>query len=224
MVAGCGNSDDSNPESDADVDVTTVLSDASTRIAETQSLKFTLDISGTTMIDDLGTIQLLAARGSLARPDLVDVQFQVRVLGTQTASIRMVTAGGQSWTTDLISGEWGPAPEEFGYDPARLFDTQDGLGPIMGKIDSPELIGTEDVDGKSAWHVRGVATQEVIGPVTANKMHGDTVAVDLWIDTSTSDLLKVQLAEPAAPDVEDPATWVMTLLDHDKPVTIEPPI
>ena len=201
-----------------------MLSDASIRIAETQALKFTLDISGTTMIDDLGTIQLLAARGSLARPDLVDVQFQVRVLGTQTASIRMITAGNQSWTTDLISGEWGPSPEEFGYDPAKLFDTQNGLGPIMGKIDSPELFGTEDVDGKSAWHVRGVATQEVIGPVTANKMHGETVTVDLWIDTSTSDLLKVQLAEPADPNIEDHATWVMTLIDHDKPVTIEPPI
>jgi hypothetical protein len=229
LIAGCGSSDDDNSRNESaatptpEVDATTILQDASTRISQTQTMKFTLEISGTTMIDDSRTIQLLGARGSLERPGKVDVQFQVRVLGTQTASIRMISAGGQSWTTDLITGNWGPAPEEFGYDPALLFDTQNGLGPVMGKVTAPELIGSEDIDGRTAWHIHGTVTQAVIGPITAGTMHGDPVSLDLWIDANTSDLLKIQLAEPPDSGNDDPATWTMSLRAHDDPVTIEPP-
>jgi hypothetical protein len=228
LITGCGGSEDDTSNDDAftatpAVDATTILRDASSRISQTQTMKFTLEISGTTMIDDSSTIQLLAARGSLERPGKVDVQFQIRVLGTQTASIRMITAGGQSWTTDLITGKWGPAPEEFGYDPALLFDTQNGLGPVMGRVTSPELIGSEDIDGRTAWHIHGTVTQAVIGPITAGTMHGDPVSLDLWIDADSSDLLKIQLAEPTNSGNDDPATWTMTLRAHDDPVTIEPP-
>ncbi|MEJ7837403.1 MAG: LppX_LprAFG lipoprotein [Thermomicrobiales bacterium] len=222
-LVGCGSDDESNTPSSDLPDITTVLTTASTRISETQSLAFVLEISGNTTIDDSGTIQLLAARGSLARPNLVDVQFQIQLLGTQTASIRMITAGALSWTTDLITGNWGPAPAEFGYDPAQLFDTQNGLGPIMGKINDAELIGEEDVNDQAAWHVRGSVTSETIESITAGTMKGDSITLDLWIDQQTSDLMQVQLAESKDAGLDDPATWTMNLRDHDKPVTIEPP-
>jgi len=224
-LAACGNGDGDGPSATVpDVDAVDILKKSSMKLAETESMKFTLDIDGKTMIDDQGTMQLIGARGTLKRPGLVDVQFQLRILDAQTVSIRMITAGGGSWTTDLITGEWGPAPEEFGYDPARLFDTEDGLGPIMDKVDNPVLIGQENQDGSTTWHVRGTVRQDVIGPVTANAMHGDPVQLDLWIDTDTSNLLKIQLAEPDDAGIDNPATWTMTLRAHNEPVTIEPPI
>jgi hypothetical protein len=225
---GCGDDEEGSGSENStpvpELDPAAILAAASTRIASTQSLRFTLDIEGSTFVDELQTIQLLSARGTLARPDLVDVQFQVRLLGTQTASIRMITAGGQSWTTDLISGEWGPAPEEFGYDPSRLFDTQNGLGPIMGKITDPEIAGEETIADRAVWHIHGTVAQSIIGPITANTMHGDPVAFDMWIDKETSDVLRVRLIEQGDAELTDPATWVLDLRDHDKPVTIEPPI
>lgn len=224
LLAACGNDDGDTGEEPSQPDVTTLLTDASARIAAIQSLRFTLEVAGTTMIDTAGTLQLLEARGTLARPDSVDVQFQVRVLGSQTVSVKMITVGGESWTTDLISGNWGPAPEEFGYDPARLFDTENGLGPVMGKVDQPELIGEESIDDRAAWHVRGSVTRDVIGPVTANTMKGDTVQLDLWIARDTNDLLQIQLHEPDGEGIEDPATWTMHLRNHDEPVSIERPV
>jgi outer membrane lipoprotein-sorting protein len=229
VLVGCGGDDEDDGNelpgtAEPDQDPATILVNASTQIANIQSLRFTLEVTGTTNIDDTGTIQLLSARGTLKRPNLVDVQFQVRLLGAQTASIRMITVGDQSWTTDLISGNWGPAPKEFGYDPSRLFDTQDGLGPIMGKIANPELIGEEEVNGRAVWHIRGSVPQSVIGPITADTMRGDTIPFDIWIDRETNDPLRIQLAEPRDQGIDDPATWVMDLRDHDKPVTIEPPV
>lgn len=205
-------------------DVNSILTASSAKIAETQSLAFKLDVSGTTHIDPAGSIQLISAEGKLARPNLVDVEFKIKLFGLQTVSIKMITVGDKSWTTDLISGNWGPAPEEFGYDPSTLFDAQEGLGPLMGKIENAELVGEESVDDNDAWHITGTVQQSVIGEITANNMHGDVIALDLWIDKDSSDLLRAQLAEPTDGDIEDPATWTMDLRDQNEPVTIEPPI
>lgn len=205
-------------------DATTVLADASERLADVQSLHFMLDIEGETYIDDGNTIRLLSAEGDLARPDKVVVEFRINVLNTADVSIRMVTIGEQSWTTDLITGNWGDAPPEFGYDPSVLYDNQDGLGPVMGKLDNPELTGTEEVDGREAHVITGTVEADVIEPLTAGTMAGDDVAITLWIDIETSDLLRVVVVEPENPDKDESATWTMTLSNFDEEVTIEPPI
>lgn len=200
-----------------------VLAAASQRLAEVESLHFTLDVEGETFIEESGTIQLESAEGDLARPDKVAVEFQVRLLGATTVSIRMITVGSESWTTDLITGNWGDAPPEFGYDPSILYDNQDGLGPVMGKLDGAAIEGRKEIDSRDAYHVTGTAAAAVIGPITAGTMTGDNVAVELWIDVETSDLLRVKVVEPESDAKENPATWEMTLSQFDEKVTIEPP-
>jgi hypothetical protein len=135
----------------------------------------------------------------------------------------MITIGEESWTTDLITGKWVTAPSEFGYDPAVLYDNQNGLGPVMGKIDNPELIGIEETDGKQAYHVHGTASNAVMYPITSGTMQGDGIGLDLWIDGKTWDLIRVVVAEPESADVDDPATWTMKLSDHNKQIDIEAP-
>ncbi len=208
------------PESEADA----ILASASARLADVQSLHFTLDIEGDTYIDDRGTIRLLSAEGDLARPDKVAVEFRINVLNTADVSIRMVTIGERSWTTDLITGNWGDAPPEFGYNPSVLYDNQDGLGPVMGKLENPEITGSEEIDGRQATVVTGIVSSSVIEPLTAGTMAGDDVAITLWIDAETSDLLQVKVVEPEDSGKDDPATWTMRLSNFDEEVTIDPPV
>ncbi len=207
----------------SDPEPVAVLAAASQRLSEVESLHFTLEVEGETFIEESGTIQLESAEGDLARPDRVAVEFQVRLLGATTVSIRMITVGADSWTTDLITGNWGDAPPEFGYNPSVLYDNQNGLGPVMGKLDGAAITGTEEVDGRDAHHVTGTAPAAVIGPLTAGTMTGDNVAVELWIDVETSDLLRVKVVEPESDAKENPATWNMILSQFDEKVTIEPP-
>lgn len=204
-------------------DAVAVLAAASERLAEVESLHFTLDVEGETYIDESGTIQLEAAEGDLARPDRVAVEFQIRLLGATTVSIRMITIGEESWTTDLITGNWGEAPPEFGYNPTILYDNQDGLGPVMGKLDGPLVAGTEEIDDREAYRLTGTATSDIIAPLTAGTMTGEEVGIELWIDVETSDLLRVKVVEPESDEKENPATWEMNLSAFDEAVTIEPP-
>lgn len=224
ILTACGSSDDEPTPEANDGSVETILPAASTRIAETQSMRFGLEIEGDTFIDRSKTIRLIAARGQLARPDSVAVDFQVSLFGAGTVSIRMVSIGPMAWTTDLLTGDWGIAPAEFGYNPTVLYDNQRGLGPIMGRIEQPELIGQEDVRGRTAHHISGTASQETIALVTSETMTGSRVKIELWIDKETSDLLRVRLTEPEDSGKENPAVWVLNLTDHGKRVSIEPPI
>lgn len=209
---------------DENVPVSEVLDHASDRLADTQSMRFDLRIDGTTYIDSARTIQLMSARGVMARPDGVDVEFQVRLFGTGTVTIRMITVGDESWTTNLLTGDWETAPEEFGYNPSVLYDHQEGLGPVMSKLDDAAIAGTETVDGREAYHVRATATEALMDPLTAGTMQGERIGVELWIDGETWDLLRIVLKEPTDAGIDDPATWTMHLTDHDAQVTIEPPV
>lgn len=223
IVTACGGGNDTGGL-DKDIDVAKVLENASERLSETDTMHFSMDVEGTTVIDSAGTMRLLGAKGTMERPNKVDVQFQIRVLGAQTLSIRMITIGDRSWTTDIVTGKWVNAPSEFGYNPAVLYDNQDGLGPVMGKLDNAELAGTENIDGREAYHVTGTASQEVIRPLTSGTMTGDDIGIDLWIDGETWDILRIVVTEPEDSGKEHPATWTMNLSDFNQKVNIEPPV
>jgi len=220
-LAACGSE---SADIDERLSAQDVLTNASERMANTQSMRFDLRVEGKTFIDPAKTIQLVSARGVMARPDRVDVEFQARLFGTGTVAIKMITLGDASWTTNLLTGKWETAPEEFGYNPAVLYDNQNGLGPVMGKLEDVEVVGIERVDDRTAYRISGNATEAVMDPLTANTMEGEQIGVELWIDGETWNLLRIVLREPESPDNPDPATWTMHLTDHDKQVSIEPPV
>jgi lipoprotein LprG len=224
LIVSCGGESSSAVDDAEALPVTDVLNNASQRMADTESMRFDLRIDGETFIDPASTIQLVSAIGTMARPDRVDVEFQARVLGAATVTIKMITVGDSSWTTNLLTGNWEDAPAEFGYNPSILYDNQNGLGPVMGKITDPALVDTPAVNGRDAYHIKGTATEEVMDPLTANTMEGDRIGIELWIDAETWNLLRVELREPESADHTEPATWTMNLTDHDQQVSIEPPI
>ena len=200
-----------------------MLARASERFVGTQAVRFTLAIDGTTYIDPAHTIQLLSANGILVRPDRMSSSFKAKVAGAVIA-LKLITVGSTSWMTDLITGKWGIAPEEFGYDPNILFDSANGLGPVMMQLQAPHLVAAEEIRGRDANHIFATVPRPIIDPVTANTMSGDVVAVEVWTDRDTDDLLRIKLVEPPSPENADPATWTLNISDHGKRATIEPPV
>lgn len=200
-----------------------VLALASDRLANTETVRFSLAIEGTTFIDPARTIQLLNANGLLVRPDRMSSSFKAKVAGAVVA-LKLITIGPTSWMTDLITGNWGIAPEEFGYEPNILFDSASGLGPVMMQLKEPRMMDPEEIRGRDAYHIVATVPRAVIDPVTAYTMKGDPVAVEVWIDRETGDLLRIKLVEPVSPENADPATWILNISDHGKRATIEPPV
>ncbi|HEX5498762.1 MAG TPA: LppX_LprAFG lipoprotein, partial [Thermomicrobiales bacterium] len=222
LLAACGGST-AEPTATATPSATALLERASRQLADTPTVHFELTVDGATYIDPAKTIRLLSASGDLERPDRVSTTFKVEV-GGRTVTLQLITIGKKSWTTNVLTGDWGPAPFEFAYRPTVLFDNQSGIGPVMGRVSDAERLPDDTVDGRTAYHVRARVDEKVIGPLTYYTIKGSPVTVDLWIDQETNDLLRAVLAESPAPDRPHPATWTLDLSHHGDKVTIEPPV
>ena len=207
----------------ADASAEDILRYASERLAETTSVSFALAVDGDTFIDTLGTIRLVSAEGQLLRPDRVATTFKVEILG-RTVTLDLITIGEQTWMTDIVKGEWGPAPFEFSYRPDVLFDTQSGLGPVMGRVSGATREANETIDGQAVFHVTADVAGDVVGPMTYYTLHGDPVRADIWVSTATGDLVRARLTEPPGADRPNPATWTLDITNHGEPVVIEAPV
>jgi hypothetical protein len=196
---------------------------ASKRLAETATVHFALEVEGETFIDAGRNIRLLGAEGDLQRPDRVRTAFQAEVMD-RAISLQLITVGEKSWTTNILTGEWENAPEEFAYQPDILFSTQDGIGPVMGRVEGVQRLEDEEIEGRSTYHLRATVDESVVGPLTYYTITGSPVTVDLWIDQETHDLLRAQLSEPRGPERPNPAVWMLNLTHHGEEISIEPPV
>ena len=195
---------------------------ASRRLAETPTVHFVLDVEGQTFIDTARTIRVLGAEGDLRRPDRVRTTFQAEIMD-RAITLQLITIGEKSWTTNILTGEWGRAPLEFAYQPDVLFSTQDGIGPVMGRVQDVERLADEDIAGRPTAHLRATVDEETVGPFTYYTISGSPVTVDLWIDLATYDLLRAQLSEPPGEERPNPAVWTLDLSHHGEDIAIEPP-
>lgn len=221
VLSGCGIADEEATVSPTPTP-SQLLEMASKRLAETPSVHFVLDVQGETFIDTNHTIRLLGAEGDLQRPDRVHTTFQAEVMG-RAISLQLTTIGDKSWTTNILTGEWGDAPLEFAYRPDVLFSTQDGIGPVMGRVQGVKRLEDEEISGKTAYHLQATVDDSVVGPLTYYTISGSPVTVDLWIDQETHDLLRARLSEPPGSDRPHPAVWTLNLSHHGEDVSIEPP-
>ena len=201
-----------------------VLAAASARLAGIPTVRFSLDIKGQTFVDSAGTIELLSATGALLRPDSVDTEFKVKVLRGLTFSVRMIILGAERWTTDLVTGEWGDAPVEFDYDPTVIFDTADGIGPILSSVTGATLGADATIADRPCYRVDAQVEQSIIRRLTGGTMEGTPVGVELWVDRESTDLRRVILREPDTPDGRTPAAWTLDFTDHGQPLTIDRPV
>jgi hypothetical protein len=223
-LVACGGTEQASPSATPLPTPTaqSILEMASRRLADTSSAHFALDVQGDTFVDSAHSIRILGAEGDLVRPDRVRTTFQVEVL-KRAIELQLISIGDASWTTNVLTGEWGHAPLEFAYRPEILFSTQDGIGPMMGRVENVARLADEKISGRPAYHLQAKVDQSVVGPLTYNTLSGSPVTVDLWIDQETHDLLQARMAEPPGPERPNPGVWTLELSHHDEDVAIEPP-
>jgi hypothetical protein len=200
-----------------------ILVQASQKLADTQTVRFKLEVEGDTYVDSLHTLKLLEANGDLVRPDRVRTEFKIEALGRATVSIQLIIISGQWWTTDLITGKWGPSPADFEYDPSVLFDNQGGIGPVMDRVTDAQRLDDEKIDDREAYHIQAMVADEFIDSLTYHTLQGTPITVDLWIDKETKDLLRARLAEPPDQGDGEPAVWTLDLFDHGADIEINAP-
>lgn len=219
LLVACRNDSDNGDDNPA---VEEVVDSAATAWDETESAHFELAVDGTAYLDSDETLALRAATGDGTRPDSVEASAQVAA-GFLVVDIGLIFIGDDAYMTDLITGNWGPAPGDFSYNPAVLFSDTEGLSPVLREMQGVELVGQEEIEGTQTYHLSGDVAEAVISELTAGTIKGDPIAVDLWFATDDYRAIRMVLATPE--DAEGESTvWTITLSDHNEPVAIERPV
>ena len=192
------------------------------RTAQINSFHFTIDLAGRPKtIDPLATLVLRHADGDVVRPDRAQSKIKVGLSGL-IIEVQAIGIGSKQWLTNPLSQRWETAPENWGYNPALLFDAQKGIAKLLRRVAGRTRIADESLDGKPHYRLSGKIESRDVAPMTAYMVTGSDVSFTLWVGTDDFLLRKVHITEREGVDA-DPTEWDIVLSAFDNPVSIQPP-
>lgn len=186
-----------------------------------QSVAFDLEhLVGSTNL--LPGVLMSRAYGKAVVPGEFEITVEGELLFPKSyLEIKMISLGEQAYMTNLVNGQW----EEVSQSalPINLSDFGATLAGIVDEVQSPRLLGQEDVDGVDVYHIGGDITSEVLKGLVPTAGTGFPVALEMWTERDTGMLRRALITgQVVATDVED-SQRQLTLEGANQPVTIERP-
>jgi lipoprotein LprG len=188
-----------------------------------QSVHFDIALSGKPVfVDDSKLFAINSIVGDLKRPD--GVLATLKVGGAAGISeVKSVSLAGKQYITNPITRAWQCLPPGTTFDPVVLFDPTKGFEFLLQKgFEDVSLVGTEDIAGRSSYHLRGTMSSAALKAISTNLLGAGPVKVDLWADLATKRASQIVLVDVET-DPAKPTTWTIKFSDYDKTVDVQAP-
>ena len=205
-----------------------IIAAASDKMAGLEGFHFSMDMSGLPVfLDGDQTLALGKAEGFYSKPDQAMGAVSIQAPGLVT-NVDVISIGQQQWLTNILTGDWMEMPPEWGFNPAVLFDANDGfLAILTADLRDPVVIGQEKLAGgpdSELYIIEGTLPGARLGELTLGLLGPDDLDVRLWIDPEGYGLHRIIVTNPAGSSEENGSVWQLDLDQLGKSVTIEPPI
>lgn len=202
-------------------DVDAILAASAEAMGAIESVRFTIGRGGALVsIDSAGTLVFDFAEGRYGAPGAADALVTIDVNDIKIR-VGAIAIEGSTYLTNPITGQWEPVPDAYEFDPAALFDPEVGWRPLLaGGYSDVTLLGTEDREGITTYHLTGTAQEDRVEAITAGLVANQDVELELWIDASTGEVREVAFAATSS---NGQSFWTLTFSDYGADVTIEPP-
>lgn len=223
ILLGCASCGKSTP---APLPPAEIIDQTTARMQSLTSFHFIIERTGApAYIDTNNSLSLGRAEGDFSAPDRAKGQVRIIAAGL-VASFKFISLGDQYWQTNPLTGKWEEYPAGTFFNPARLFDSEIGLQPIL-ETDLYDLIlegnkELEEMPGKLLYSVAGQLQGTRLYQMSWGMIGPDAMAIRLWIDPATFDLHRMVLTE-GAEEGGEPTEWKIDFLDFNVPVDIQPP-
>ena len=186
-----------------------------------QSVEFDLEhLVGSTNL--LPGVLMNRAYGKAVVPGQFDITVEGELLFPRSyMEIGMVSLGEQAYMTNLVNGQW----EEVSLDalPINLSDFGATLADIVDRVQSPQMLGRDSIDGADVYHIGGDITSEALKGLVPTAGTGFPVALEMWTERDTGMLRKALITGQVVVTDLPEAERQLTLTGANQPVTIEPP-
>jgi hypothetical protein len=213
------------PVSSSDPTAQAIVDKAQARLGQVNAVHYLLTVDGDLSIGAAKTQKLRSAEGDLVRPDKASATAKV-AMGPVNATVRFIQIGNDSYMTNLLTGKWEKVPGGLGYDPSVVFDPQNGVAAILGRISGWQYVESTTVNGVETQHVRGSVPVQTVNALTAGSLPGGTVGVNLYVEGQNNDIVRfVITGQPAAATSSTAASrWTLDLSNQNGNISIVPPI
>jgi hypothetical protein len=181
------------------------------------TVQFSLTREGEPLVLDpsLGAL-FISATGEYQAPDTVHANVKADI-SENVIALDFLWLPEGVYMTNPLTGQYIEQPFEIPLDPRALFDPQVGLSRILvSKIDGPEFVGREQIDGQESIHLRGKTDAETVTIILPIEIAGEFV-LDIWLDASSNQILSIQITE------ENGDTSSMDFFGYGEPVDIPLP-
>lgn len=205
-----------------------IISSASATMGGLSGFHFTIAVSGQPVfLDGDETLALAKADGFYSDPDRAMGSVAIQMPGLVT-NVDVVSIEQQQWLTNILTGDWMAMPPEWGFNPAILFDTNDGfLAILTSDLLNPVLSGTgkaPDGPDQELYIVDGTLSGARLAEITLGLLGPDDLDVRLWIDPESFAIMRTTVTNPAGSDEANGSIWQIDLDQFGEQVTIEPPL
>ncbi len=92
-----------------------------------------------------------------------------------------------------------------------------GIPAILRALENPTLVGEEDVDGVTAYHITAATDGEMISGLVGGAVQPGPATLDLWIAKDTMYVIRITIAE------EGENGWLVDFFGYNEPVEIPTP-
>ncbi len=211
-LAACGPGAPSAPTPDE------LLDRAAQAVSAMTSAQYTLVREGAPVVLDRATKSTFTeAAGKYQAPDRVSATLKVSLLGN-VVSVQMLWLPEGNYITNPLTQAWTAAPPGASFNGAEIFGA-DGLPALLRDgVQNATLIGQESLEGLESYRLKGEADGAQLVALTAGTLApGTSYPVEIWIETTTSNLVRVRISEP------DGNGWLIDLFAINEPVEIKAP-
>lgn len=188
--------------------------------------EFVIERSGQPVYLDLhDTIAFRRAEGHYVAPDSAQAIVRIITPGLVT-DVSVISIGETQWESNLLSPAWQVVPQDWGFNPAVLFDSEIGIQSIL-LSDLSELTyqGTEEIeDGpeRPLYSITGTLSGGRVHEMSYGKIGPEMMAVQMWIAPETFELYRVLITD-SSQGGEEPTIWLVDFRNFDQTIEIEPP-
>ena len=233
LAAACGDND-SAPELAPDPQA--LLTEGISQLQAATSFKYEIDVSGYPVavpiegldLPDDTAVTFKYASGVFQVPDRLSARIQFRVGVLSMTADLVALRDQQFFRGELLTGSrWLQARFIPGFLPSSLLAEPGGIPHTLSTSSGLTLVGRQDLDGLSAYQLRGRVEAGRVFSLTLGLSRATTglLDIDVFVGTQNGHVARIVLVEPPpdwAADAE-PTTWQISLSDYSAPVNISAP-
>jgi LppX/LprAFG-like lipoprotein len=185
-----------------------------------KSLVFTLQREGEPILFDATTgVKFSEASGEYQAPDRVHAKIKAQ-FGGSLLELEMFWLPEGVITSNPLTGGYSRLGASPPFNAVAALG-KDGLPGVLKTLDSVTDVGPEKIEDVETLHLRGEIDRSRLvdptGTLAALMPSPGLYTVDVWMDTTTSYIVRLSLTEPGG------SKWLMDLSEFNQPVEIKAP-